>query len=144
MKLCTLLLLLACIAAPLHMHAATPTTTTSTTTPEICFTFLLVPKVLKTTGEIELAALLSPAYNLPKAYLIAKLDHGRTHFTFSKCLKKFIHRLKLKKAQFKLLKAYLRKQVRAAKKNPEPFVAVLNNYLMSGGILPFTVDIDIN
>ncbi|MCE5295225.1 MAG: hypothetical protein LLF94_11535 [Chlamydiales bacterium] len=142
MKLCTLLLLLACIIAPLH--AATTPTTTSTTTPQNCFTFLLVPKVLKTTGEIELAALLSPAYKLPRAYLIAKRHHGSTHFTYSKCLKKFIKRLKLKKAQFKLLKTYLRKQLCAAKKDPEPFVAVLNNFLMSGGILPFTVDIDIN
>jgi hypothetical protein len=152
-KLLTLVCLASWICSPLFGHAPLLQTkglvkfhkASAAPVAPVVISFLLIPKVVKikkSVGKkITLAALLAPSFQLPKAALIATLKHGKKKLRYSPDLKRFIKKMNLTMAMFKPLETYLSSQIKMAKKNPEPFVALADSYLKTGQATEFTLNL---
>lgn len=112
--------------------------------PPPTYSFSLVPKLIKVRNgytDIVLSLLLSPTFKLPGVELKASFIHGKMHFTYSRPFKKFIKSINLTKADFKPFKTYLKSQIKAAQKDPDPLITALNTYLQTGATPSFTIDL---
>lgn len=144
-KIVSLLLALAFLSAAQVEAASISSSSTTTTAPAgspISFTFLVVPQLIRAVNghnEIKIAATLAPAYSYPKAQVLVSRLKGRTHFSYSKPLRKFMKSLSLTKSDFKPLETYLKGQLSSARTNLVPFVTNLATYLQTGTAPVFTL-----
>ncbi len=120
----------------LAFSAARAQTPIPLTTP---LTFYFVPKrivVRSHASELTLGAVIA---TVAGAELTASLKNGKKHFTYSSAFKKYMRLQGYKRSDFKPLEKYLASQLKSAKKNPQPFIALLNTYLLSGAAPSYTI-----
>lgn len=105
----------------------------------VSFSFYIVPRHIQSNGYLKVRAFLAPAYNLPNAEILASLIKGKTHFSYSSALRKFMLALGIKKCEFKLLERHLKKRLRCAQKDPQIFVDLLSTFTQTGIAPTFTL-----
>lgn len=109
------------------------------------YPFSIIPRVIRVGGsttEIRLAAVLAAGFNATGAEIEAAYKNGKTTYTYSSAIKKFMKAQGLSSSAFKPLEAYLAKQIKSAKADPAPFVSMLDGYLKMGLAPSYTVSID--
>lgn len=142
MRMLLMLVTLICVLSPLGLAAKT----TQAMQP-VVISFSLVPTTVKIKDgklkRLELQAVLASAFNLPKAKLIARVEEYHTlPLKYTSELKLFIKSQNLPESAFLPLEAYLKNQVKLAKKNPEPFVQLADNFLKTGQMQSFSLDLE--